>query len=233
MDDGSEPEAHRLPLGALGMSASVIARLTSARIVPVVEIADAGVALARTLAGAGLPMMEVTLRTPAALDAIRAIASEVPDFLVGAGTLLTTRQLEDAVAAGAHFGVSPGFSAALSGAAVAAELPFVPGATTATEILAAAESGHSHLKFFPAEQSGGAAAIASLTAPFAALGIRFMPTGGIRPSNLDAYLALPSVFAIGGTWIAPRDAIAAGEFEVIGAAARAAVATAAAAPPAA
>jgi hypothetical protein len=151
MDDGSEPEAHRLPLGALGMSASVIARLTSARIVPVVEIADAdyGVALARTLAGAGLPMMEVTLRTPAALDAIRAIASEVPDFLVGAGTLLTTRQLEDAVAAGAHFGVSPGFSAALSGAAVAAELPFVPGATTATEILAAATSS----SFLPSSQA--------------------------------------------------------------------------------
>jgi len=214
------------------MSAGVIARLTAARIVPVVEIADAarGVALAHTLAEAGLPMMEVTLRTPAALDAIRAIAAEVPDFLVGAGTLLTTRQLEDAVAAGAHFGVSPGFSAALSGAALGADLPFVPGATTATEILAAAESGHTHLKFFPAEQSGGAAAIASLTAPFAALGIRFMPTGGIRPSNLDAYLALPSVFAIGGTWIAPRDAIAEGAFASIGAAARTAVATAGASP---
>jgi len=214
------------------MSAGVIARLTAARIVPVVEIADAarGVALAHTLAEAGLPMMEVTLRTPAALDAIRAISAEVPDFLVGAGTLLTTRQLEDAVAAGAHFGVSPGFSAALSGAALGADLPFVPGATTATEILAAAESGHTHLKFFPAEQSGGAAAIASLTAPFAALGIRFMPTGGIRPSNLDAYLALPSVFAIGGTWIAPRDAIAEGAFEAIGAAARTAVATAGASP---
>ena len=215
------------------MSAPVIARLTAARIVPVVEISDAvrGVELARVLAEAGLPMMEVTLRTPAALDAIHAIATEVPDFLVGAGTLLTTRQLEDAVAAGAHFGVSPGFSAALSGAALGAELPFVPGATSATEILAAAESGHTHLKFFPAEQSGGAAAIASLTAPFAALGIRFMPTGGIRPSNLDAYLALPSVFAIGGTWIAPRGAIAEGAFEGIGETARAAVAIAAAASP--
>jgi 2-dehydro-3-deoxyphosphogluconate aldolase/(4S)-4-hydroxy-2-oxoglutarate aldolase len=213
------------------MTASVIARLTAARIIPVVEITDAahGVALAHTLAEAGLPMMEVTLRTAAALDAIHAIATEVPDFLVGAGTLLTTRQLEDAVAAGADFGVSPGFSAALSGAALGADLPFVPGATTPTEILAAVESGHTHLKFFPAEQSGGAGAIAALTAPFAALGIRFMPTGGIRPSNLDAYLALPSVFAIGGTWIAPRDAISAGAFDEIGAAARAAVAIAAAA----
>lgn len=235
MDHRPEPEAHRLPRGVGSVSVSVIARLTAARIVPVVEIADAtrGVALARTLASAGLPLMEVTLRTPAALDAIRAIASEVPDFLVGAGTLVTTRQLEDAIAAGAHFGVSPGFSAALSGAALGAELPFVPGATTATEILAAAESGHTHLKFFPAEQSGGAAAIASLTAPFAALGIRFMPTGGIRPSNLNDYLALSSVFAIGGTWIASRDAISEGAFEAIGAAARTAVKTVAAAAPAA
>jgi len=209
------------------MNNPVLAKLTLARIVPVVEITDAarGVELARTLADAGLPVMEVTLRTPAALDAIRAIAAEVPGFLVGAGTLLTPAMIDDAVAAGAHFGVSPGFTPALSGTATAAGLPFVPGAVTASEILAAIESGHTHLKFFPAEQSGGAAAIASLTAPFAALGIRFMPTGGIRPAGLDAYLALPSVFAIGGTWIAPRDAITERRFDDIRQAARTAVAT--------
>ena len=212
------------------MNNPVLAKLTLARIVPVVEITDAarGVELARTLAEAGLPVMEVTLRTPAALDAIRAIAAEVPGFLVGAGTLLTPAMIDDAVAAGAHFGVSPGFTPALSGAAAAAGLPFVPGAVTASEILAANESGHTHLKFFPAEQSGGAAAIASLTTPLAALGIRFMPTGGIRPAGLDAYLALPSVFAIGGTWIAPRDAITERRFDDIRQAARTAVATAAA-----
>jgi 2-dehydro-3-deoxyphosphogluconate aldolase/(4S)-4-hydroxy-2-oxoglutarate aldolase len=212
------------------MSGSVLERLTLARIVPVVEITDArrGVELAQTLAAAGLPVAEVTLRTPAALEAISAIAAEVPGFLVGAGTLLTPAQIDDAVEAGAHFGVSPGFTPALSDAATAAGLPFVPGAVTSTEILAAAERGHTHLKFFPAEPSGGSAAVAAFAAPFASLGIRFMPTGGVRPSNLDAYLALHTVFAIGGTWIAPRDQITEGRFDEIGAAARTAVATVAA-----
>jgi len=206
---------------------SVIPRLSAARIVPVVEIADvaSGLELARTLTEAGLPLMEVTLRTPAALDAIRAISAELPEFLVGAGTLLTTRQVDDAVAAGAQFGVSPGFTPALSAAAAASDLPFVPGAVTASEILAAAEAGHTHVKFFPAEQSGGAGAISSLTAPFAAMGIRFMPTGGIRLDNLAGYLALPSVFAIGGTWVAPRADIRNGRFDKIRDAARVAVAT--------
>lgn len=209
------------------MTDTVFERLSRARIVPVVEITDVGrgVELARTLLDAGLPVMEVTLRTPAALDAIRAISADVPGFLVGAGTLLSPAQLEDAALAGAHFGVSPGYTSALSSAAINVGLPFVPGAVTATEIFAAVEGGHTHIKFFPAEQSGGAAAIGSLAAPFAALGIRFMPTGGIRPSGLDAYLSLTNVFAIGGTWIAPRDAITEGRFEAIGDAARTAVAT--------
>jgi 2-dehydro-3-deoxyphosphogluconate aldolase/(4S)-4-hydroxy-2-oxoglutarate aldolase len=209
------------------MSDAVFDSLTRARIVPVVEITNVarGVELARTLLDAGLPVMEVTLRTPAALEAIRAIRAEVQGFMVGAGTLLTPTQLEDVARAGAHFGVSPGFSPALSSAAVTVGLPFVPGTVTATEILAAADSGHTHLKFFPAEQSGGAATIGALAAPFAALGIRFMPTGGIRPGGLNDYLSLTNVFAIGGTWIAPRDAIAEGRFDAIGDAARAAVST--------
>ena len=229
MDCRSQSATHRLRRSARIVS-GVFDQLTAAGIVPVVEINDParGVELARTLAAAGLPTMEVTLRTPKALDAIRAISDEVPSFLVGAGSLLTVRQLDDAVAAGAHFGVSPGFTARLSAAALAAGLPFVPGAVSSSEILAAADAGHDHVKFFPAEQSGGAAAIASLAAPFAALRIRFMPTGGIRPSNLDAYLGIPSVFAIGGTWIAPRASIDAGRFEEIGKAAREAVATVAA-----
>lgn len=208
------------------MSAALEA-LAAARIVPVVEIGDVrqGVQLARTLVEAGLPVAEVTLRTPQALDAIRAIADEVPGFLVGAGTLLTPDHVERAAEAGAAFLVSPGFTPTLSAAASDTGLPFVPGAITPSEILAAAELGHTDLKFFPAEQSGGAAAIASLGAPLAALGIRFMPTGGIRPESLGAYLDLASVFAIGGTWIAPRAAIAEGRWDEIGRAARAAVST--------
>lgn len=208
------------------MSAALEA-LAAARIVPVVEIGDVrqGVQLARTLLEAGLPVAEVTLRTPQALDAIRAIADEVPGFLVGAGTLLTPDHVRRAAEAGAAFLVSPGCTPTLSAAAADTGLPFVPGAITPSEILAAAELGHTDLKFFPAEQSGGAAAIASLGAPLAALGIRFMPTGGIRPEGLGAYLDLASVFAIGGTWIAPRAAIAEGRWDEIGRAARTAVST--------
>lgn len=229
MDYHSEPPPPWLSPGSR-MTGSVIERLTLARIIPVVEITDArkGVELARSLSAAGLPIAEVTLRTPAALEAIRAIASEVPDFLVGAGTLLTSAQVAEAAAAGAHFGVSPGFTRTLSQSAADADLPFLPGAVTASEVLAAAESGHTHLKFFPAEQSGGTSAIAAFSAPFAGLGIRFMPTGGVRPANLNSYLAIPSIFAIGGTWIAPRDQITAGRFTEIAEAARAAVASAAA-----
>ncbi|RFA13154.1 keto-deoxy-phosphogluconate aldolase [Subtercola boreus] len=212
------------------MTGTALERLTLARIVPVVEITDVarGVELAHCLSAAGLPVAEVTLRTPAALEAIQAIHAEVPGFLVGAGTLLTPAQVEDAVEAGAHFGVSPGFTPALSAAASGADLPFVPGAISPTEILAAVELGHTHLKFFPAEQSGGVAVISAFAAPFAAIGIRFMPTGGVRLSNLDSYLALSTVFAIGGTWIAPRDQIAEGRFDEITQSARAAVATVAA-----
>ena len=210
------------------MSAELFAQLAAARIVPVVEITDANTAvdLARALLAGGLPVMEVTLRTPAALGAIRAIRAEVEGFIVGAGTLLSPGQIAAASAAGAHFGVSPGFTPTLSAAATDLGLPFLPGTVTASEILAAAELGHTHLKFFPAEQSGGAAAIASLAAPLAGLGISFMPTGGIRPAGLGDYLRLPSVFAVGGTWIAPRDAITEGRFEEILAATQAAVASA-------
>lgn len=195
----------------------VIEILAAARIVPVVEIADVGhaVPLAESLAAAGLPMMEVTLRTPAAIPAIAAIAAAFPDFLVGAGTLLTPRDIEAAVESKAKFGVSPGFTPALSRAASERNLPFVPGAVTASEILAAAEAGHRELKFFPAEQSGGAKTLASFRSPFASLGIRFMPTGGVNPENLLDYLALDTVFAVGGTWIAPRNQISRGDFTSI------------------
>lgn len=203
------------------MSDVVFEQLQRLRIVPVVEVTDAdrAVDLARTLAEAGLPAAEITLRTPAALEAIAAIAEALPDFLVGAGTLLTPEQLHAAHAAGSRFGVSPGFTPALSTAAASVGLPFIPGAVTASEILAAAEAGHRRLKFFPAESSGGPATIASFAAPFAALGIAFMPTGGVRPDTVAGYLSLSNVFAVGGTWIAPRASITEGRFAEIGRAA--------------
>jgi 2-dehydro-3-deoxyphosphogluconate aldolase/(4S)-4-hydroxy-2-oxoglutarate aldolase len=205
---------------------AVFERLRASRFVPVVEIEEVrrAVPLALALASAGLPLMEVTMRTPAALEAIAEISAALPDFLVGAGTVLSRSQLDGAVSAGAHFGVSPGFHTEISAAASMSGLPFIPGATTATEILAASAAGHRYLKFFPAETSGGAPAIAALAAPFAELGIRFMPTGGIRPGNAQTYLDIPAVFAIGGTWIAPRAMINDAEFAAIEDTARAAVA---------
>ncbi|MET4783284.1 bifunctional 4-hydroxy-2-oxoglutarate aldolase/2-dehydro-3-deoxy-phosphogluconate aldolase [Glaciihabitans sp. UYNi722] len=203
----------------------VMKMLATARIVPVVEILDVtqAVPLAECLAAAGLPMMEVTLRTPNAIAAIASIASAMPDFLVGAGTLLTPGDIEAAAEAKAKFGVSPGLTPALSRASAEANLPFVPGAVTASEVLAAVEAGHHQLKFFPAEQAGGAKMLASFRSPFAALGIRFMPTGGVNLENLLDYLALDTVFAVGGTWIAPRNQISRGDFASIYENAKAAV----------
>lgn len=196
---------------------SVLERLGVLRVVPVVEIPDpaSAVPMAEALADAGLPAAEITLRTPAALDAIRAVVAEVPGFLVGAGTLLTPRDVQDAAAAGAAFLVSPGRTTPLDGAARDVGLPFVPGAVTASEVMAAVEAGHRHVKFFPAGASGGPAALTALSAPLAGARVRFMPTGGIRPENAPEYLSLPSVFAVGGTWVAARDLVATGAWGTV------------------
>lgn len=208
------------------MSTDVLALAQSLQIIPVVEIEDASraVQLARTLTDAGLPMMEVTMRTSAALPTIEAIARALPDFAVGAGTVLSPANMRAAAAAGARFAVSPGFTPTLSKVASDLALPFVPGAATPTEVLAAAELGHRFLKFFPAEQLGGAPVLKAFSSPFAPLGITFMPTGGVRSATLRDYLDLPNVTAVGGTWIAQRDVIAAGDFDRIGEAASRAVA---------
>lgn len=205
---------------------SVVAALGSLRVIPVVEITDVAhaVPLARALTAAGLPAMEITLRTDAALDSIRAIADDDPTFAVGAGTLLTAKDVNAAAAAGSRFLVSPGLTDALSAAAEDNGLPFVPGAVTASEMMRAVEAGYRILKFFPAEQSGGAAAIRSLSTPLRALGIQFMPTGGVRAETLTDYLAISAVFAVGGTWIAPRDILAAERFDIVSDRARAALA---------
>ena len=191
-----------------------LAALRSARIVPVVVVDDAADAdpLAGALVAGGLPVAEVTFRTAAAQDSIRAMA-ERGDILVGAGTVLTPEQVDQAVAAGASYIVSPGLSRAVVERCGEHGVLVVPGAVTATEVQAALELGLSTVKFFPAATCGGAPAIAALAGPFG--GVTFVPTGGIGPTNLQDYLSLPSVAAVGGSWMVPRDRVKAGDFEGI------------------
>ena len=192
----------------------ILERLAAHRLVPVVVIDDASHAdaLAQGLVDGGLPVAEVTFRTAAAADAIRAIAAR-GDVLVGAGTVLTPAQVDDAVAAGASYVVSPGTSRAVVERCQEHGILALPGAVTATEVQAALELGLTTVKFFPAGTSGGAKAVAALAAPFGDIG--FVPTGGIGPSNLAEYLALPSVRAVGGSWMVPRDLIRAGDLDAV------------------
>lgn len=193
---------------------SILGALGARRLIPVVVLDDARHAepLAAALVAGGLPVAEVTFRTAAAEDAIRAIAAR-GDVLVGAGTVLTPDQVDRAVAAGARFVVSPGLSAAVVARCREHGVLALPGAVTATEVQAAIELGLSVVKFFPAGTSGGAGAIKALAAPFGA--VRFVPTGGIGPQNLDEYLALDAVLAVGGSWMVPRDLVAAEQFDQI------------------
>jgi 2-dehydro-3-deoxyphosphogluconate aldolase/(4S)-4-hydroxy-2-oxoglutarate aldolase len=207
--------------------------LRGLRVIPVVEIPrpQDAVPLARALAEAGLPCAEITFRTAAAADAIAAIVADVPDFLVGAGTVLTMRQAEDALAAGAAFLVSPGFDSSLVHFAQERCVPVLPGVCSPTEIMAALSQGISVLKLFPAEASGGVAYLKAVAAAFRQ--VRFVPTGGVGPGNLAAYLALPQVTACGGSWMVAKDLIAAGDYDRIRELTAEAVAIAAAARPAA
>jgi 2-dehydro-3-deoxyphosphogluconate aldolase / (4S)-4-hydroxy-2-oxoglutarate aldolase len=216
----------------MALESDVLTAVESLGVVPVVEIDDAAAAvpLARTLVEAGLPVLEVTFRTPAARDAVAAIAAELPDFLLGAGTLVLPVMVTSAAEAGARFGVSPGYSSACLTAAAKAGLPFVPGAVTPSEVGACLEAGARHIKFFPAGAYGGIPTLNALDGPFGWTGARFMPTGGVRPDNAGEYLALPNVFAVGGTWIAPRADIAAGRWDAIAERARVAAALRAGSP---
>jgi 2-dehydro-3-deoxyphosphogluconate aldolase/(4S)-4-hydroxy-2-oxoglutarate aldolase len=192
----------------------VLGALRAARLVPVVVLDDAASAgpLAAALVAGGLPVAEVTFRTAAAADAIRAMADR-GDVLVGAGTVLTPAQVDQAVAAGAAYVVSPGLSRAVVERCAEHGVLALPGAVTATEVQAAVELGLSTVKFFPAGTSGGAPAIAALAAPFA--GVGFIPTGGIGPANLHDYLAIGAVQAVGGSWMVPRDAVRAGDLDTV------------------
>lgn len=186
--------------------------LALAPVIPVLTIRDAAVAvpLARALVAGGLPVIEVTLRTPAALEAIRAIARDVPDAVVGAGTITRTGDIQAATAAGSRFLVSPGTPPDLADALANLPVPVLPGCATVTEAMALAERGFAALKFFPAEPSGGAAFLKSLSGPLP--GLVFCPTGGIDAAKAPSYLALGNVGAVGGSWVVPDDALASGDF---------------------
>lgn len=198
--------------------------LARAPVVPVLSIerAEDAVPLARALVDGGLPVLEVTLRTEAAIGAIRAIREQVPDASVGAGTVLTARDLSAVEAAGATFAISPGATDALYAAASDARIPLLPGIATASELMHGLELGYQRFKFFPAESSGGIAALKSFAGPFAQA--KFCPTGGIDVAKAPAYLALPNVITVGGSWMVPADALASGDWQRIATLAREAAA---------
>ncbi|MBZ9793276.1 2-dehydro-3-deoxy-phosphogluconate aldolase [Rhizobium sp. 3T7] len=181
-------------------------------VVPVLIVDDvkSAVLLARALVAGGLKAIEITMRTSAALDAVRAVADEVEGAEVGAGTILNTAHWDAAVAAGSKFIVSPGATQELLDAARASSVPLLPGAATASEVMALREEGYQVLKFFPAEQAGGAAYLKALSSPLA--GTVFCPTGGISLKNAMDYLSLPNVICVGGSWVAPKELIAAGDW---------------------
>lgn len=196
--------------------------LQAGPVMPVVVIDEAAhaVPLARALVAGGIRAIEITLRTSAALEAVQAIAREVPEAIPGVGTALTGADVLAALDAGARFIVSPGATPALLEAAIGAGLPFLPGVATASELMAGMAAGLSAFKFFPAAQAGGVEGLKALAGPFPHA--RFCPTGGVNAANATSYLALPNVTCVGGSWLAPRELIAAGGFAQIEALARAA-----------
>ena len=178
-------------------------------VIPVVVVDDLehAVPIARALVAGGLPVIELTLRTPVALDAIERIANEVPEIYLGAGTIVDPGQAKQAASAGAQFLVSPGSTRTILQAMTDTGLPHLPGVATVSEIMAALEAGYTELKFFPAEPAGGAPYLKSVSSPIP--NARFCPTGGISTANAPQYLALPNVGCVGGSWITPADVVAA------------------------
>ena len=186
-----------------------------APVIPVltIERAETAVPLARALVKGGLPVLEITLRTEAALEALRAIVAEVPEAIVGAGTVLNPAQLEQVQRAGARFAVSPGCTAALAAAARSSGLPFLPGVQTVSEAMKLADQGFQLLKFFPADAAGGMTWLQAVGAPLAGLSV--CPTGGITAGTAPSYLALANVACVGGSWVAPRVAVATGDWQSV------------------
>jgi 2-dehydro-3-deoxyphosphogluconate aldolase / (4S)-4-hydroxy-2-oxoglutarate aldolase len=184
-------------------------------VLPVVVLhrVEDAVPVARALAAGGLPAIELTLRTPVALDAIAAVAAEVPEVLVGAGTVLSPGQAKEAADAGARFLVSPGSTPRLLAGMTDTGLPFLPGVATVSEVLNVLETGVTEMKLFPAEASGGRTFLSSIASPVPAA--RFCPTGGVTPASAPAYLALPNVGCVGGSWLTPGDLVAARDWDGI------------------
>ena len=189
--------------------------LAASRIIPVltIERVEDAVPLARALVAGGVPVLEVTLRTAAGLDAAKAIMAAVPEAIVGIGTVLTPEDLARSVSIGAKFALSPGATPALLAAAAAAPIPFMPGVATASELMLAMQHGFDTVKFFPANTMGGQPALRGLGGPFP--NARFCPTGGISDENSASWLALPNVVAVGGSWLTPAAAMRAGDWAEI------------------
>ncbi|MGD8430604.1 MAG: bifunctional 4-hydroxy-2-oxoglutarate aldolase/2-dehydro-3-deoxy-phosphogluconate aldolase [Ectothiorhodospiraceae bacterium] len=189
--------------------------MKTAPVIPVLQIDDATVAvpMAEALVAGGLPVLEVTLRTPAALDATAAIAKHVPSAVVGVGTVTRPDEFDRARDAGARFIVSPGVSPGLLNAGVRTGMPFLPGAVTASEILMALDAGWKYLKFFPAEAAGGVRTLKAFAGPFP--DVKFCPTGGLKPNNYLDYLNLPNVLCVGGTWLTPADLVTRGDWDAV------------------
>ncbi len=206
------------------MSEAIEPMLRLAPVVPVLVIEDrqTAVPLARALVAGGLPLLEITLRTSQALAVIEAIAAEVEGAVVGAGTVLTPAQLHAAAAAGARFAVSPGATEDLLDAAADGAVPLLPGTATPSDVMRLLGRGYRCMKFFPAGPAGGPAYLEALASPLPEA--RFCPTGGINAATAPAYLALPNVLCVGGSWVAPKDAVLAGDWARIEALARAAAA---------
>ncbi|PBB99122.1 2-dehydro-3-deoxy-phosphogluconate aldolase [Mesorhizobium sp. WSM3862] len=198
----------------------LLSLLNGQPVIPVLKIANVAdaVPLARALSRGGLRAIEITLRTADALEAIRRVAAEVEDAVVGAGTILDAKQFDEAARAGSKFIVSPGITSQLLDAANDSPVPLLPGAITPGEIMAAREAGLRFLKFFPAEQSGGIASLKAFASPLA--DVKFCPTGGITAKNAADYLSLPNVICVGGSWVAPDEFIKAGKWDEIEALAR-------------
>ena len=197
------------------MSRQMEEKIAELKVVPVVVLEDAKDAapLAKALCEGGLPCAEVTFRTAAAKDSIKAMSEAYPEMLVGAGTVLTKEQVDSAVDAGAKFIVSPGFDPEIVDYCLEKEIPVFPGCITPSEVAQAVKRGLRVVKFFPAEQFGGVATIKALSAPY--VGLKFMPTGGVSAKNLKEYLACKPIVACGGSWMVKKDLIEAGEFDKI------------------
>jgi len=194
--------------------------MQDAPVIPVIVLHDVkhAVALARALVAGGIRMLEVTLRTPQALACLEAIAREVPEAVAGAGTVRSAADVQASLNAGARFAVSPGYTHTVGQACRDAGLPLLPGVATGSEIMAAQDDGYNELKFFPAMQAGGPAMLKAWGGPF--IDVRFCPTGGVTQANAADFLALPNVACVGGSWLTPADALAAGDWARITALAR-------------